>query len=31
MTAQKLELAKTLLWEGGTAEQVCYSLSLIHI
>lgn len=26
MTAQKLELAKTLLWEGYTAEQVCYSL-----
>lgn len=26
MTAQKLELAKTLLWEGCTAEQVCYSL-----
>lgn len=22
----KLELAKTLLWEGCTAEQVCYSL-----
>ena len=26
MTAQKLELAKTLLWEGCAAEQVCYSL-----
>lgn len=26
MTTQKLELAKTLLWEGCTAEQVCYSL-----
>lgn len=26
MTEQKLELAKTLLWEGCTAEQVCYSL-----
>ena len=24
--AQRLELAKTLLWEGCTAEQVCYSL-----
>ena len=26
MAAQKLELAKPLLWEGCTAEQECYSL-----